>query len=150
MNHFSTWLKLIFSFVLIVGLVLIFFLVHNCFLNQSSSPLKSPSPSNAITVVSTSPSPLENSTIFPTQSISVSFNQPISNGPDLKLRIDPPVDFAVNLSSDKKTVTISFKKPLDLGQGYTLFVPADAKFDGGKTLGQDYVYHFATIAYTGV
>lgn len=138
--------------VTVLGFVsVLFFTPKLSFHFLQSTPVKTPVPTNtteAVTVVSASP--LNNSTILPTQSVSLTFNRSALNGPELKIRIDPSVSFEVNLSNYNKTVTISFPKPLALGQGYTLFIPAEAKFEGGKTLGQDYSYYFATISYQGV
>ncbi|MDO8498596.1 MAG: Ig-like domain-containing protein [bacterium] len=101
-------------------------------------------------IVSTNPSPLNDATIMPSQSLEITFNQPAVNEPELKITIEPKADLKLELSNDKKTVTITPLKPLLFGQGYTLFISSEAKFAGGKTLGHEAVFHLKTISYKGV
>ncbi|MBI4039837.1 Ig-like domain-containing protein [Candidatus Daviesbacteria bacterium] len=101
-------------------------------------------------VIATNPSPLDDSTILPTQSITITFNLPVQNIGELKYKISPLADIKPQLSEDRKTVTITPNKPYSLGGGYTLFITGDTKFDGKQMLGPDYVVHFKTISYRGV
>lgn len=88
--------------------------------------------------------------VLPTQTIEIIFNQPLENIPETKIVIEPKADYKVELSGDRKTLKIIPVTPFALGQGYSLFVKGETKFDGKKTLGSDVDFHFATIAYNGV
>lgn len=104
-------------------------------------------------VVSTNPAPLKEKkevTILPTQVLEFSFNRPLENVPETKITLEPTHDFKVELSEDRKTVKVIPVKPFELGQGYTIFIKSDTKFDGGKNLGSDTDFHFTTISYKGV
>jgi hypothetical protein len=104
-------------------------------------------------VVATNPAAMKEKktvVVLPTQSIEITFNQPLENVPETRITIEPKADYKVELSSDKKTIKIIPVTPYSLGQGYSLFIKADTKFDGKKTLGSDVDFHFATISYNGV
>lgn len=104
-------------------------------------------------VVATNPAAMKEKktvVVLPTQSIEITFNQPLENVPETRITIEPKADYKVELSSDKKTIKIIPITPYSLGQGYSLFIKADTKFDGKKTLGSDVDFHFATISYNGV
>lgn len=101
-------------------------------------------------VLSTNPSPLENTTIVPTQIIEVTFSHPIENAGEVKYRLDPIAEVVVTLSDDRKTVKFTPKSFFELGQGYTLFIMQDTKFDQDKRQDGDAIFHFKTIPYTGV
>ena len=101
-------------------------------------------------VVSTNPSPLENTTIVPTQPIEVTFSHPIENTGEIKYRLEPNTDITLTLSDDRKTLKIVPKSSFELGQGYTLFIQQDTKFDEGKRQDSDAIFHFTTIPYKGV
>lgn len=101
-------------------------------------------------VISTKPSPLENTTIVPTQTIEVTFSHPIENTGEVKYRLEPNTEVNLSLSDDRKTVRIEPKQSFELGQGYTLFIQQDTKFDEGKRQDSDAVFHFSTIPYKGV
>lgn len=118
-----------------------------------SSP--SPDQTTPITQESSEPSfvssnPSDNGVLLPSQPIELIFNQPLENSAEFKHRLEPKVDYKLKLSEDKKTIQLVFDKPLPLGTTYTLFVQADAKFEGKKTLGKDLEFHFRTITYNGV
>ncbi|MBI2021462.1 Ig-like domain-containing protein [Candidatus Daviesbacteria bacterium] len=100
-------------------------------------------------VVSTDPSPLEDATILPTQTISVSFNLPLEGSAELKLVVEPEAKIKVELSDDRKTAKITPINPYSLGQGYTLKILPDTKFDGKKRLEVEKIFHFKTIQYRG-
>lgn len=101
-------------------------------------------------VVSTIPSPLEEAIIVPTQVIEVTFNIPIENSGEFKHRIEPESDYTIKLSDDRKTVKIIPDPLLKLGTTFTLFISNETKFDGGKRLEQEKIYHFKTLEYKGV
>ena len=108
------------------------------------------SETDAPQIVSTNPDPLEDTIVSATQIIEISFNRPLQNSGEFKLRIEPKIDFKIDLSSDRKTAKISFTKPLELGVTYTIFIGPDTKFDGTSNWGQEKIYHFKTVKYTGV
>ena len=82
--------------------------------------------------------------------IEISFNKPLQNVPEFKVRIEPKVDFKVELSSERKTAKITFIKPLDLGAAYTLTINPDTKFDEVGDWGQTKDFHFRTVRYRGI
>ncbi len=111
------------------------------------------SQSDSPTVVATSPIDMKAKktvVVLPTQTIEITFNQPLENIPETKIVIEPKADYKVELSGDRKTLKIIPLTPYALGQGYSLFVKGETKFDGKKTLGSDVDFHFATISYNGV
>ena len=111
------------------------------------------SQSDSIELTSTSPSQLkakQDVTILPTQALTFTFNQPLQNVPETRYTIEPKADVKLQLSDDRKTLTITPNTPYSLGQGYTLFIKGGTKFDNNKTLGSDQDFHFSTINYTGV
>ena len=101
-------------------------------------------------IVSTNPDPLEDNIVSATQVIEISFNRPLQNSGEFKLRIEPKIDFKIDLTQDRKTAKISFVKPLELGLTYTIFIGPETKFDGMGNWGQEKIYHFKTVKYTGV
>ncbi len=119
-------------------------------IKHPSGPSPSQSQNSNIKAVSTSPNPLDNSTILPAQTISVTFNTPIENSGEFKYKMDPPAGVNIKLSDDRKTVEITPSQPFKLGSGYTLFVDSGTKFDSGKRLPNTLIYHFKTISYSGV
>lgn len=104
-----------------------------------------------IKIVSTNPSPLEESTILPTQTIELTFNQAVEGGTgEVKTLIEPKTDYKIELSDDRKTARVVPTKPYLLGQGYTLHILGNTKFEGKKELGREEIFHFKTISYSGV
>lgn len=101
-------------------------------------------------IVSTKPDPLDNNIITANQVIEITFNRPLQNVPEFKIRIEPKVDYKVELSQDRKTARIIPIKPYNLGASYTLDINPDTKFDGVGNWGQNKTFHFSTIKYTGV
>lgn len=109
--------------------------------------------SENIEIVSTLPAELKEKKdviVIPTQVIEITFNQQLENVPETRVVIEPELKYKVELWNDRKTVRIIPDKALTLGQGYTLFIKGDTKFEGKKTLGQDIDFHFTTISYRGV
>lgn len=116
----------------------------------SQSATQTTSQSEKLKIISTNPSPLEEVTILPTQIIELTFNYSLIAPSELKHKIDPPSDIKIELSVDKKTVKFVPIKPYKLGSGYTLFIQPDTKFEGGKVLKEELIYHFKTISYRGI
>lgn len=103
--------------------------------------------SKDVTVVSTKPDPLDNTIISANDIIEIVFTSPLENIGELKYRIEPKVDVKMELSSDRKTVKITPNKPYDLGFTYTLFIKQESKFDGGKRLTKELIYHYKTVTF---
>lgn len=117
--------------------------------SEPSSPTPTPT-SDQPRVVSTNPSPLDGTIIAADQKIEITFSHPLENAPELKLRIEPKLDYKVELSSDRKTAKITPTSSYDLGVSYTLFILPDSKFDGGGRLDGEKIFHFQTIRYRGI
>lgn len=111
-----------------------------------------------IKIVATNPSPLDESTILPTQVIEITFNYPLENTGEFKHKFEPEFKgYELKLSDDRKTVTITPTKAFKLGTTYTFSILPDSKFDGlpagqagKKVLKESFTYHFRTIEYRGV
>ncbi len=101
-------------------------------------------------IVSTKPDPLEGSMISGSETIEITFNRPLENVGEFKVRIDPEAEFKLELSPDRKTGKIIPIKPYELGQGYTIFIGTETKFDGVGRWGEEKIYHFRTIKYRGI
>lgn len=135
--------------VAIVGAILIAIFSRGFYERPiSSNQTSTNKPSSEPALVSIKPS--DNGVLAPSDSIEINFNQPLENSDEFKHRLEPKTDYKLQLSDDKKTIRFVFDKPLPLGTTYTLFIQADAKFEGKKTLGKDLEFHFRTIAYNGV
>lgn len=104
-------------------------------------------------IVSTNPDPLEGAVILLTQTIEIKFNKRLSVS-EFKHRFDPEVEHEVEAIYDKISNTtslkIKFKKPLNLGSGYTLFILSNTASEDNKLLEREFNYHFSTIKYKGV
>lgn len=149
MNNLSLKQKIIVAIVAI-GIALIAIFKFDFYSTGAPQKNISADQNAPASVVATNPSPLENSTILPTQTIEITFNKPIENAGEVKNKIDPKADIKVSLSDDRKTVKVTPNKPYELGQGYTFFITSDTKFDGHRLLGHEEVFHFTTISYNGV
>lgn len=97
-------------------------------------------------IVSTKPE-LDNATILANQTLEFNFNKSFDTG-RIKFRLDPPETDLI-ISTKEQTVTLTFKKPLKLGSGYTLFIYSDPA-NTEKIMDSEYVYHFQTIGYRGI
>lgn len=122
---------------------------------QPNQPQAQSSPAPADTdkvpkIVSTKPDPLEGSIVSTTEIVEITFNRPLENVAEFKNRIDPEIDYKVELSGDRKTARILPAKPYILGTTYTLFIGPETKFEGVGRWGEEKVFHFRTIRYTGV
>ncbi len=114
------------------------------------SPTVIQTQSDSPKIVSTKPDPLEEAIVPTNQVVEITFNLPLQNSGEFKLRIEPNIEFKVQLSQDRKTAKIIPQKSLDLGTTYTIVIGTDTKFDGVGAWGQEKIYHFKTIKYTGV
>lgn len=101
-------------------------------------------------IISTKPDPLEDNIISATDTVEITFNRPLENVGEFKVRIEPKTDYKVELSGDRKTAKILTVKPYNLGTTYTLFIGTETKFDGVGRWGEEKVYHFKTIKYSGI
>lgn len=120
---------------------------------RSSSPTLQPSINTATDsprIVSTKPEPLEEAIIAADQIIEITFNRPLENVGEFKSKIEPKIDYKVELSSDRKTAKIIPLKSFELGSTYTLFIGPESKFDGAGRWGEEKIYHFQTIKYRGI
>lgn len=115
-----------------------------------ATPANSQSQNEGPRLISTKPDPLENAVIPASGQIEITFNKPLQNIGEFKSRIEPKIDYKVQLSDDRKTAKVVWAKPLDLGTTYTFFIEPDTKFDGVGNWGQEKIFHFQTIKYTGV
>jgi len=139
------------KFLIVIPIILIMAIVLWKENKPTQSPLPSPSPaSEKPRVVSTNPSPLDGTIIAADQKIEITFSHPLENAPELKLRIEPKLDYKVELSADRKTAKIVPDGSYDLGTSYTIFIMPDSKFDGGGRLEGEKVFHFQTIRYRGI
>lgn len=126
--------------------------------NNTAKPDTSPSKPNTEAnqssespkIVSTKPDPLEDTIISANEVVEITFNKPLQNSGEFKLRIEPQIDYKVELSSDRKTAKIIPAKPYNLSTTYTIFIGPETKFDGSGNWGQEKIYHFKTITYRGV
>ncbi len=142
-------LKLLFIIVTaLIGVVLTFYFVKTPKPQVKNIPalLENESPK----IVSTKPDPLEDTVIASTETVEITFNMSLQNSAELKLRMEPEMDYKVELSGDRKTAKIIPAKPYQLGTTYTLFIGPESKFDGVGRWGEEKIYHFRTIAYRGV
>ena len=118
--------------------------VGNANQSQTSQPDLSPK------IISTKPEPLEEAIVSASEVIEIVFNRPLENAGEFKVRIDPKIDFKIELSQDRKTAKIIPVQPYILGQTYTLFIGTETKFDGVGRWGEEKIFHFRTIKYRGI
>ena len=118
--------------------------------SSTPSPASTASQSDKPQIVSTKPDPLDETTISATEEVEITFNRPLENVGEFKSRIEPKIDYRVELSGDRKTAKIIPAKPYQLGSTYTLFIGTETKFDGVGRWGEEKIYHFKTITYRGV
>ncbi len=109
-----------------------------------------PSQSDKPQIISTKPEPLEEAIVAADQVIEITFNRPLENVGEFKVRIEPEVEYKLELSGDRKTAKIIPIKPLELSTTYTIFIGPDTKFDGVGNWGQDKIFHIQTIKYRGI
>ncbi len=119
----------------------------------STNPSSSPSQNNQTDfpkVVSTKPDPLDETIISATEVLEITFNRPLENVGEFKLKIEPKTDYKLELSGDRKTARIKPVQAYELGTTYTLSIGTETKFDGLGRWGQEKVFHFKTIRYRGI
>lgn len=115
--------------------------------------IKTPTPqpqSQKPEIISTKPEPLEEAIVSATEVVEITFNRPLENKGEFKLKIEPKIDFTIELSSDRKTAKIIPEKPYELGKTYTIFIGTETKFDGVGRWGEEKIYHVKTVQYRGV
>ncbi len=119
--------------------------------SNSSEKAETPaSPNDRPKVVSITPTPGENNVLLPTQPIEITFNIPVQNGGEFKHKLDPKLEYDISTSNDRKTIIIKPKSTYPLGQGITLIISPETKFDNQQKLENEVIYHFQTIQYKGV
>lgn len=101
-------------------------------------------------IISTKPDPLEDAIVSGADPFEITFSKPLENVPELKNRIEPKLEYKVELSQDRKTAKFIPLKPYNLGTTYTIFIQPDSKFDGGGKLDKEYIFHIQTVRYRGV
>ncbi len=140
--------------IIILALISVFFWIKKTTVakpNTSTKPAAQASQSNeSPKIVSTKPDPLDKTILSSTQEIEITFNRPLENVGEFKIRIEPKVDFKLELSQDRKTGKIKPTNPYELGTTYTVFIGSDTKFDGVGAWGQTKTFQFKTIKYSGV
>lgn len=144
--------KFLFVILVFVSVLLVIFI-------QKNNPAVNKNPASqiqpeAFRLVSTNPDPLDEATILPNQVIEFTFSKPIFRS-EFKYSFDPDVEHEIEVidGRDKEfgsKMRIVFKKPLNLGGGFTLFVYSNTKTEEEEELGREYIYHFKTIKYTGI
>lgn len=112
-------------------------------------PGASQNQSQNLSVVGTSPDPLDGATILPMQVVEVQFSEGMVNDP-ARIILEPEVKYNAQLSADHKTMQIQPLEPYKLGQSYTLTIKSGYASDNGKKLESDKVFNFQTINYNGV
>lgn len=146
--------KLIFVLVVIMIAVTGFVLINKPAGQDQKSPTQE-AQNDQLKIVSTDPDPLDDATILPTQSITITFNKVIPKT-EFKYKFEPEIAGAeveaLNGSDSTNGIVmkISFKKPLDLGMGFTLKILGSTRTDKKENLDSDYNYHIKTIQYKGV
>lgn len=136
-------IKLIIFIIFIIVIILGF---------RQDKPSSSPPPASqpdAPRLISTKPDPLEDTIIAADQIIEITFSHALENVPEFKTKIEPKIDYQIELSADKKTAKIIPEALFELGTTYTLFITQDSKFEGGGRLPQELNFHFRTVRYRG-
>ena len=139
---------------IIIIIITIIIVILGFVLRQNPNKPTSLPQKEELKIISTNPNPLENTTILPTGTIEISFNKPIVVS-EFKHKFDPELEHEVEIinginNSLGHTFKISFKKPLKLGSGYTLFILPNTHTEDGLKLDKEIIYHFKTIEYRGV
>ncbi len=147
--------KVLLTIFVVVGLTLSFFWLKKSSITAPEPVKQEVSQQKDISkkapyIVSTKPEPLDDSVIAATDTIEITFNRSLENVGEFKSKIEPQVEYKVEVSGDRKTARIIPAKPYTLGTTYTLFIGTETKFDGVGRWGKEKVFHFRTIKYTGV
>lgn len=148
------------NIIIIVVITIIIFTVFLLRRQSSTAPVFTPTPSPSPTpattalekpqIASTKPDPLEEAIISATEIVEIEFNRPLENVGEFKSRIEPKIDYKIELSGDRKIAKIIPAKPYSLGATFTLFIGPETKFDGVGRWGEEKIFHFKTINYRGV
>lgn len=142
--------KTIATLIGLIGTILI--IIFSLGLGSSGGPINEKPTSQVQTdtpqIVSSQPE--KDGTVGPNQPVQITFNISLESTGEFKNKWDPKKEVDLKLSDDRKTITITPRGGWDLGQGYTLTIGADTKFDGKKTLGHDELLNFKSIDYQGV
>lgn len=150
MNKLAVKWKII-VILAILGIILTFkFIPSSIDNNKTPQPTQTNRQNESPRIISTKPDPLEDNIISATDTIEITFNRPLENVGEFKLRVEPKTDYKVELSGDRKTAKILPVKPYNLGTTYTLFIGTETKFDGVGRWGEEKVFHFRTIKYSGI
>lgn len=152
MHNLSLKQKLI-AAAIIIGSALILIFTQGLHPTEETPRIEEPTSNNSSTeanVVSTNPSPLDNTTILPTQSIEITVDTPLQNEPETKINIHPEIEYKLELTNNRKTIKITPNDTWGLGTGYSLSIKTETKFEQGKKLNEEKIYHFMTINYRGV
>lgn len=147
-------IKSVSSQALLIIFITIIIVIVGLILKQNSDKSVQNPPKEELKILSTNPSPLEDATILPTGFIEITLNKPVVTS-EFKHRFDPELEHEVEVinginSSYGKTFKLHFKKPLQLGSGYTLFILPNTHTEDGLKLDKEIIYHFKTIGYRGV
>ena len=144
--------KFLFAIIIFISILLVIFI-------QKNKPAVNKNPTSqtqpeVFRLVSTNPDPLDKTTILPNQPIEFIFSKPIFRS-EFKHSFDPDIEHEVEVIDGRDNafgnkMRIVFKKPLELGSGYTLFIHSNTTTESKETLGRDYIYHIKTIVYKGV
>lgn len=118
--------------------------------NQTPQASFLPSAKDPPQIVATKPDPLNDNIVSGSDIIEITFNRTLENVGEFKVRIEPKIEYKVELSGDRKTARVIPTKPYPLGTSFTLSIGPDTKFDGVGNWGQSKDFHFRTIKYTGV
>lgn len=144
-------LLLILAVILIMGSVFYLKGVKNEPKKENDTTKQTPvSENEKPAIVATNPDPLEGAIVSGSQPVELVFNRSLENEGELKLRFEPPIDYKISLSSDRKKATITPQQPYELSQTYTLFVKGDSKFTGFGAWGEEKTFHFQTVKYRGI
>lgn len=147
------------NIIIIIVITVIIFTVFLLRRLLSTTPASTPTPSlpppviaasEKPQIISTKPDPLEEAIISAAEIVEITFNRPLENVGEFKSRIEPKIDYKIELSGDRKTAKIIPAKPYNLGATFTLFIGPDTKFDGVGRWGEEKIFHFKTINYRGV
>ncbi len=101
-------------------------------------------------IVKTVPDPLNEAIVPANQVVEITFNRPLENVGEFKIRMEPKIEFKLELSGDRKTGKIIPAKPFELGTEYTIYLGAETKFDGVGRWGENKEFRFRTIKYRGI
>lgn len=146
--------KKIVSLIVVLGVLFLGVFLVNHQKEEKTEPMPITNPSVPGTdppkIISTKPDPLENTIVSATEVIEITFNRPLENKGEFKLRVDPKTDFKIELSGDRKTAKIIPVQPYELGKTYTIFIGTETKFDGFGRWGEEKIFHVKTVAYRGV